>query len=388
MLSERDLQRIRALCDSALSRSPWEIHSVEAGMGARRFYRLAFEGNDPATMIARVEDTASDSNANAESEPSDLARAAHPIAKAMPPALLPEPSLEPIRSFLESGGLPVPKSFARDPEAGVELLEDVGKRTLKAARGPAQARLYARACQFVPNLQMLDASPDEIPAFGRIYDQSLLESKFWKFEHWTIPGLLGREANAAEREAIAELIEKLGSDFENAPRRLAHRDYKAENLHWTPGPQSPGALSKTTDTAEAVADADGRLVMIDVQGAFMAPPEYDLVCLLYDLQVRLEEDLIKSLFEQVRPILPDAPNREEAFRRFDLLAIARLCKDVSHVVEAGLVRGDRRRWNEIPHGLALLALAAGRQEHTFPCLRALTSVIPALTTAARSSDSA
>jgi aminoglycoside/choline kinase family phosphotransferase len=241
-------------------------------------------------------------------------------------------------------------------------------------------RLYALACSFVPKLQALEASADEIPAFGRIYDNALVMSKLWKFEHWAIPGLLDREANAEERAAFAELYACLASAFENAPRRLAHRDFKAENLHWI----SDTSVPSRGDPREQI----DRLVMIDVQGAFMAPPEYDLVCLLYDLQVDLDEERIQALLAQTRPLLPDAPSAEDFAQRFDLLAIARLCKDVSHIVEAGLVRGDRRRWAEIPRGLTLLARAAGRQEHTFPCLRALTSVIPALTEAARSSDSA
>lgn len=378
MSAAHDHRLIRALCDSELPHLPREIHSVDAGLGARRFYRLFFDGGSTATMIARLEDTPS--QLGSHSPPIAQERATHPIAKATPPVWLSEPALEPIRTLFEDGGLPVPKSFARDPESGIELLEDVGSRTLMAARGPERARLYGRACDFVPKVQRLRASPEQVPAFGRIYDRALLESKFWKFEHWTIPGLLGREAQADERDALAELTEKLSIEFENAPRRLAHRDFKAENLHWMPQEAKPGR-------GKAESDGDGHLVMIDVQGAFMAPPEYDLVCLLYDLQVELDEDLIAVLFEQTRPLLPDAPSLEEANRRFDLLAVARLCKDVSHVVEAGLVRNDRRRWHEIPHGLELLARAAGRQKHTFPCLRALTSVIPALTAEARSSDS-
>ena len=365
--AETDCRHIRALCEAAFSRAPRNIENVPAGLGVRRFYRLIFEGGSPRQVIARVEDIL-------PAPPVKNNVGTHPIAEAAAPAWLAEPSLEPIRSFLEDAGLPVPKSYARDPNHGIELLEDVGVRTLMEAQGEERNRLYAQACRLLPTLQSLSASPDALPAFGRVYDRALLESKFWKFEHWTIPGLLDREANSQERESIAELTEALAVDFEDAPRRLAHRDFKAENLHWI--------QASRDDTG-----ADERLVMIDVQGAFMAPPEYDLVCLLYDLQVNLSEKQAQFLFEQVRPDLPDAPSRAEAARRFDFLAIARLCKDVSHVVEAGLVRGDRRRWHEITRGLELLAHAAGRQAHTLPSLQSLTSVIPALSAAARSSDS-
>ncbi|MBW2425559.1 MAG: hypothetical protein JRG86_15010, partial [Deltaproteobacteria bacterium] len=68
------------------------------------------------------------------------------------------------------------------------------------------------------------------------------------------------------------------------------------------------------------------------------------------------------------------------------LALMRLCKDVSHIVDAALNRGDRRRWHEIPRGLALIDRAAQRLTNSFPEIRELTCVIHALTQAARSAD--
>jgi len=128
------------------------------------------------------------------------------------------------------------------------------------------------------------------------------------------------------------------------------------------------------------------MVMIDLQGAFLAPPEYDLVCLLYDLQVDLGDSLIERLFESVLPELPDAPSAELAWERFDALAIARVCKDVAHVVHAARSQGDARRWSEIPRGLELIRRAASRQENTFPGARALKDVTYALTASFNPAD--
>ena len=118
--------------------------------------------------------------------------------------------------------------------------------------------------------------------------------------------------------------------------------------------------------------------MIDLQGAFLAPPEYDLVCLLYDLQTDIEEPMARELFEAILPELPDAPSVEEAGERFDALAIARVCKDVAHVVHAARARGDQRRWSEVPRGLELIQRAADRRKSAFPGARGLMHVIPAL----------
>ena len=127
--------------------------------------------------------------------------------------------------------------------------------------------------------------------------------------------------------------------------------------------------------------------MIDLQGAFLAPPEYDL-CVSSSTISRssFPETLVASLIDETLPALPDRPDPEEASMRCDALALLRLCKDVSHVVDAGLRRGDRRRWHEIPRGLELIDGAAARLEETFPEIRTLTSVIQVLTRAARSSD--
>ncbi|MFK7897528.1 MAG: phosphotransferase [Myxococcota bacterium] len=372
-ITEKDEERIQSLCEGDLARRPERIQSIAAGLGARRFYRLHFAEGSPETLIARQDpEVGEESQAPPPPtlEATDSLISTHAIARLTPPTWRPEPALEPLRSFLEKAGLAVPRSFARSPEVGLEILEDVGGRTLLSAAGSERDALYEHACGFVVALQSLAAPAEEIPAFGRIYDQSLLASKLWKFEHWTIPGLLGREATSEERNGLAEVFKSLWQVVGKAPRRLAHRDFKAENLHW---------VEREAPARE--------LVMIDVQGAFMAPPEYDLVCLLYDLQVDLDEDWVQSLAGRIRPQLPDAPDEAIFRQRFDCLAIARLAKDVSHVVEAGLIRGDLRRWSEIPRGLELLSQAAGRQEHTFPCLRALTSVIPTLTEAARSADS-
>ncbi|MCB9722901.1 MAG: phosphotransferase [Spirochaetaceae bacterium] len=380
-------RRVRAL----IGREPASIEPVAAGLGSRRFFRVRFETGEPRTLVARLEperparrggaepEDATGRRGGAEPEDAMVRRGGAEPEDAMvrrailpeAPVWLAEPPLEPLRGFLESAGLPVPRSAGREDDGSLELLEDVGSRTLRDVPDDRREALYREACTLVPRLQRLEADPSRIPAFGRVYDRALVETKGWKWLHWTLPGLLGRPPDTTESERTRQAFERLAECVLPAPRRLAHRDFKAENLHWRPA----------SDT-----EAE-RLVMIDVQGAFMAPPEYDLVCLLYDLQVDLPESLVRALLVETRAQLPDAPPAAESDLRFDALATLRLAKDVSHVVHAGLVRGDRRRWSEIPRGLALLGRAAGRLESRIPELRALTSVIQTLTQAAESADS-
>jgi len=356
-VAAKDHARLAELVEARLGRRLARAEAMAAGLGTRRFHRLHFEdGAFPSSLVARLEDDGA-----VVTPASDWPEA---------PPWLPEPALEPLRGFLERAGLPVPASALHLPGERVDLLEDVGTTNLLSV-SPARRRARTlEACALLPRLQALHAEPDEIPAFGRCYDRTLVSTKAWKWLHWTLPMLLDRPATDTETQEIDALFAAIADLAAAGPLRLAHRDFKAENLHLVPAESS-----------------DARLVMIDVQGAFLAPPEYDLACVLYDLQVDHEEAFVADAVERTRRALPQAPEADTFRLRFDAFALARLCKDVSHVVHAGVARGDRRRWHEIPRGLALIERLAGRRTHTLPGLRALTSVTAALTAAAKSTDS-
>ena len=364
-----DLDLLTRLVRIRWQTRPKQVERIPAGLGLRRFYRIELEASDdaPTSVIARLEPPAPLRNAAVRRTSDELASLA--------PSWLAEPPLEPLRGFLEDAELPVPCSYFHDATLGIDLLEDLGDRRLSDLGPEARETGYRAACALVPRLQALTAAPDTIPAFGRVFDAALVETKAWKWIHWTLPGLLGRAPRPRERKAIEKGFRLISEGLEKAPRRLAHRDFKAENLLLLGG-----------DGATDGAAGGAALAMIDVQGAFLAPPEYDLVCLLCDLQVDLPEPLVQTLFRETLPSLPDRPSLEEARLRFDQLALLRLCKDVSHVVQAGLERGDARRWPEIPRGLDLIEGTALRLEHGLPKIRELTSVIQALTREARSSD--
>jgi aminoglycoside/choline kinase family phosphotransferase len=371
-----DAARLKQMLEARTGRRIAVLDEIPAGMGSRRFVRVRFSEGEPRSAIARCEPDAptAPENASTGSAPSTKSSGADAPRLDLPPApaWLPEPPLEPLRGFLESAGLRVPRSFGHFPEQGIELLEDVGSRNLLQVDPAVREALYRAACAFVPRLQALSAPASHIPAFGRRYDRALVDTKRWKWLHWTLPGLLGRAASDAETRATDALFRAIADLLEEAPRRLAHRDFKAENIHLLPA---------------AAPNGQPELVLIDVQGAFLAPPEYDLVCLLDDLQTDLDAALADRLFLEILPSLPDRTPPETARLRFDAIAVARLCKDVAHVVHAGLARGDRRRWREIPRGLELLTRAASRLEATLPDAGSLISVIAALTTALEATDS-
>jgi aminoglycoside/choline kinase family phosphotransferase len=288
-----------------------------------------------------------------------------------------------LRSFLEQAQLPVPRSYGR--EGPIQLLEDGGRCSLEdaaqraskdARRAPdsvhSREELYAEALQLVPRLQRLSASGKEIPAFGRHLDASLFAYKAGLFAEWALPYALGRSPAESEALAVREAFAWIAGECEKAPARLSHRDFKAANLLV----QDAGAISRGAP----------RLMLIDLQGAFMAPPEYDLVCLLRDPQLEVAEDLVRDALAATLSELPDALPPDEAQLRFDAISFVLQAKILSHVVEAGRSRGDRRRWHEIPRGLGLLEDSMGRIEHAFAPIRELSSVILTLTQSVGFSD--
>src|SRR5687767_7187944 len=81
---------VRSLVESQLGVAVTKIQPIAAGIGLRRFLRVTTDG-EPRTLVARVE------------------AAEDPAGR--PPGIPPEPPVEPLRRFLESAGLPVPRRF-------------------------------------------------------------------------------------------------------------------------------------------------------------------------------------------------------------------------------------------------------------------------------------
>lgn len=284
---EQRLQRVLAACGRGRA---LRVDPLTGGLGTRRFFRLTLAEGNGATLVARVE---------AEEDPG-----------IRPSGAAPEPDLEPTRAILEDAGLPVPSSPGGGE--GICLLEDLGDVTLcEVARDqtPAARRpRYEEALGLLPRLQRL--RDGRLPAWQRRLDPTLIHYKAQLFARWSLPVALGHESGPAETKVVTEAFAWIADELESAPRRLAHRDFQSRNL-----------------LLHARAHEPERLFMIDLQGAFLAPPEYDVVSLLCDSYVELEPGERDSLALWVRPRLPDAPDPELFSRRCDLITLLRKGKD-------------------------------------------------------------
>ncbi len=344
--------RIEALVAQTFGVPIASICEIEAGLGQRRFFRVHLErapAPAPETLVARLE---------ASEDP-----ATRPVGRA------PEPALEPLRSLLEAAGLPVPACYATTSD--LALLEDVGDTSLEAAVAeglPADtlAELYREACGWLPRLQRI---PDGAPAFDRHLDEALFRYKAELFIEWALPWARraagprtsSQVSEQAEATAVRDAFAWIARECLAGPQRLAHRDYKAANLHLRPG-----------------AVVRPRLVMIDLQGAFLAPPEYDLVCLLRDSQVELPETLVQSLLAEVRGELPDAPDPSSFERRFTLLTLTRNGKDLARYLYAAHARQDARYLPLLPRAARTLKAAAESAAPWDPVLARLEEIMATL----------
>lgn len=338
------VERIGRLVRATLGAEPTQIAFLPGALGLRRFARVTLEGAEVASLVARVE------------APEDPA--------GRPPGIPPEPPLEPLRALLERHALPVPACYGSDAEAGIALLEDAGSLSLGAfvrdASAAERRSIYREACGLVPRLQRVIDSEEGVEAFRRRLDEAHFAYKAQLFCRWSLP-LRGRETSAGERSCVEEAFTAIAHEAKWAPARLAHRDFQSSNLYLHPSRSAPN-----------------RLMMIDLQGALLAPAEYDLVCLLRDSYVELPDDEIEALLLRVRPLLPGAPQPAVFARRFDLLAVARKAKDHARFVYAAEQRGDDRYLAHLPPTVRQLRRAAARSAQRDPRFAALAELIAEL----------
>jgi aminoglycoside/choline kinase family phosphotransferase len=347
---------VGAQLGAGVSRIDW----LRGELGFRNFSRIWLEVPEteekslPQTLIARVEP----------------AEDPQPVPEGLPA----EPPLEPIRALFEAEGLPVPRRYAADPARGVELLEDLGEVSLAdfadSASESELKSLYAEACELPPRIQRIEPR-SRIANFQRQLDAAHFRYKAERFARWSLGG--DRGASPAETEVVRDAFERIGRLMGEAPQRLAHRDLQSANLHVV-NPSRRAADPPRTTTGGRPA----RLAMIDLQGAFRAPPEYDLVCLLRDSYVELDDTAVDAHLSRVRSALPDCPD-EESFRlRFDLLTLTRKGKDHALFRAVAAERGDDRYLRYLPATRRYLQNASQRVVSKLKEFRALNDLIQAI----------
>jgi aminoglycoside/choline kinase family phosphotransferase len=178
---------------------------------------------------------------------------------------------------LRACGLSAPAIFAADREAGLLVLEDLGRELVVAGDPPApiEAR-YEVAADLLAALHRRTL-PDVLPVEPGVdyqlprYDMEALLIEAELLVDWYLP-LLEAKLAAAKRDAYVELWRDALLPLLETPATWVLRDYHSPNLLWLP--QRQGVA---------------RIGLLDFQDAVMGPPAYDLASLLQDARVDVPE---------------------------------------------------------------------------------------------------
>ena len=142
------------------------------------------------------------------------------------------PALEDVRpwltlhAMLEAGGVRVPRVLAREVEAGLLLLEDLGGPTLLQTIDADNADAwFARAREQLLRIQRI-AVPAALPA----YDEALVRRELGLFEEWFLRRHLGVTLTGEERIALDKVFDALVAAFLAQSQVLVHRDFMPRNL--------------------------------------------------------------------------------------------------------------------------------------------------------------
>ena len=172
------------------------------------------------------------------------------------------PGLEDVRpwlrvhALLDDGGVRVPRVLARDVDAGLLLLEDLGTGTYLHVLDDANAdALFDAAVTQLLRLQAIPC-PDWLPA----YDDALLMRELRLFDDWFLQRHLGLALGDDGRGVLEEAFSRLCAAALGQPRVLVHRDFMPRNLM----------------------PVDGEAAVIDFQDAVHGPIAYDVLSLFKD----------------------------------------------------------------------------------------------------------
>ncbi|NKB28394.1 MAG: phosphotransferase [Rhodobacteraceae bacterium] len=224
----------------------------------------------------------------------------------VPPGDPDQPVFTRVADHLNRLCLSAPHTHQSDPDAGFYLAEDFGHRTYSTEllAGRSEAELYTAAIDTIIHLhKAADATDIALPD----YDGAFLLSETLIFADWFAPRVNPAPDTDSFRDAFARLWAEALHEVADDRSALVLRDFHLDNLIHLPardGLQSCG--------------------LIDVQGARIGAPEYDLASLLQDARRDLAPGLEEAILKRY---LSAIPQDDTAFRtRYALLAAQRHTK--------------------------------------------------------------
>lgn len=253
------------------------------------------------------------------------------------------PEHEDCRPFVDvaqrllAAGLHAPRVLAMDLDAGILVLEDLGRQTLLEAivGGAPPEGLMQAALAALARMQAA-VETDGLPS----YDEALLRREMGLFRDWLLARLLRIEPGATEDADLRALEDWLVARIQAQPRVFVHRDYMLRNLmHSDP---MPG--------------------IIDFQDAVVGPYAYDPACLMRDAFVSWPDARIEGWLADwhamARRLGAPVPELGQMMMDVRTISVQRHLKVAGIFARLHLRDGKPRYLPEIPRFIGYLREAA------------------------------
>ena len=208
-----------------------------------------------------------------------------------------------IANGLRAHGLSAPEIYGQDLEAGLLIVEDLGREGVVDENGPIPER-YLEAAGALAHLHA-QKLPDTLPVDGAgnyhipPYDMDALLVETELLLEWYVSHRKTTVSSGA-RAVFANLWRQALVDVAAAAPTWTLRDYHSPNLIWLP--QREGIK---------------RVGVIDFQDCVLGHPAYDMASLGQDARVTVPDDL------ELRLLAHYAKLRRDADESFDMAAFAR-----------------------------------------------------------------
>ena len=215
-----------------------------------------------------------------------------------------------VAAILEKAGLAVPHLYASDLDAGLILLENLGKGLIiDEARKPIPERYLASAAVLsafhqkavVTDQRLENGTVHHVPAYDR--EAMLIEAEL--LIDWYLPRFRGRPATAPERNEFQAIWNALIDRLQSSEKRLCMRDFHSPNIIWRDDRQG-----------------SDRVGLIDFQDAVIGPSAYDLASLAQDARVDVDAALETALLEHYCSLRRAGGDFDEAAFRQDYAIMA------------------------------------------------------------------
>ncbi|MBL0934572.1 MAG: tRNA (adenosine(37)-N6)-threonylcarbamoyltransferase complex ATPase subunit type 1 TsaE [Rhizobiaceae bacterium] len=209
-----------------------------------------------------------------------------------------------IDEALRVNGLCAPEIRAADLDAGLLLIEDLGRDVVLDHDGKPIGERYRASAEVLSEMHRREWTADIGLASGEAYhvpayDRGAMAIETELLIDWYLPFAAGRPATEDERRAFQAAWQALFDRLERAEKSLVLRDFHSPNIIWRD--QKSG-----TD----------RIGIIDFQDALIGPAAYDVASLAMDARVTIAETLeadIRSAYVKARGADFDRAGFDEAY---------------------------------------------------------------------------